>query len=118
MVCHVFPKCDCVAFCKYGPTLAAQGSGAPKPSLKRYQGKPCAYCHIPMDYGHPRLSPTRDHIVPRSRGGENGTHNYVRACRRCNEDKRNMFLDEWYERLVRDNDPRAAIVGRYVTCHG
>ncbi len=29
-----------------------------------------------------------------------------------------MFLDEWYERLVRDNDPRAAIVGRYVTCHG
>lgn len=51
----------------------------------------CAYCggHFP---NFRDLS--RDHIVPRSRGGENVWMNVVTACRDCNSRKGNLLLRE------------------------
>jgi hypothetical protein len=37
---------------------------------------------------------TRDHLMPRSRGGGNSWENVVAACRRCNQHKGNRTLDE------------------------
>ena len=37
---------------------------------------------------------TRDHIVPRSRGGRDHWLNVVAACRRCNQHKGNRLLEE------------------------
>jgi 5-methylcytosine-specific restriction endonuclease McrA len=51
----------------------------------------CAYCggHF-ANYNH--LS--RDHIVPRSRGGENTWMNVVTSCKNCNSRKSNKTLKE------------------------
>lgn len=51
----------------------------------------CAYCggHFP---NYHELS--RDHIVPRSRGGENTWMNVVAACRSCNSNKGSKTLKE------------------------
>ena len=51
----------------------------------------CAYCgdHFP-NYHH--LS--RDHIMPKSRGGENSWMNVVTACRDCNSKKSDHTLKE------------------------
>jgi len=51
----------------------------------------CAYCgkHFP-NYNH--LS--RDHIVPKSRGGKNEWMNVVTACKNCNSEKGNLTLKE------------------------
>jgi CRISPR/Cas system Type II protein with McrA/HNH and RuvC-like nuclease domain len=51
----------------------------------------CVYC------GHP-VSPEEmetDHIVPRSRGGENGFANKVCSCPRCNALKGDTSLEEF-----------------------
>jgi hypothetical protein len=37
---------------------------------------------------------TRDHIIPRSRGGEDKWENVVAACRRCNQHKADLLLEE------------------------
>lgn len=50
----------------------------------------CMYC------ARPSLSSqlTRDHIVPKSRGGTDKWENVVAACRRCNQYKANYLLEE------------------------
>jgi len=50
----------------------------------------CMYCakqFIPSQL-------TRDHIVPKSRGGTDKWENVVAACRRCNQYKANYLLEE------------------------
>jgi 5-methylcytosine-specific restriction endonuclease McrA len=51
----------------------------------------CAYCggHFP---NHNLLS--RDHIVPKSRGGDNSWTNCVTACKDCNSEKGHKLLKE------------------------
>ena len=53
----------------------------------------CAYCNTPpID----RNSLTRDHVRPRSRGGETRLRNVIPACGRCNQSKRSHSWKEWY----------------------
>lgn len=42
---------------------------------------------------------TRDHIVPQSKGGKNGSYNLVAACVPCNWFKSDLMPDEWLEKL-------------------
>ncbi len=51
-------------------------------------GPRCAYCRRVV--GYERL--TRDHIVPRSRGGRTTPDNVLPACRSCNAKKRSARL--------------------------
>lgn len=57
--------------------------------LKRF-GYACAYCraaNVPL---------TKDHLVPRLRGGSSQGYNIVPACRACNESKGSLLLwTEW-----------------------
>ncbi len=45
----------------------------------------------------PKNSYTRDHLIPRSKGG--GYYDTVSACLGCNQDKKDLTLDEY--RVVR-----------------
>lgn len=50
------------------------------------------------------LSPNKitiDHIVPKSRGGENSFYNCVVACFECNNKKNNLLLDEAGMKLLK-----------------
>ncbi len=46
-----------------------------------------------------------DHVVPRSRGGENTWENVVAACRACNTRKRDRLVSETTMRLARPPRP-------------
>ena len=50
----------------------------------------CMYCGMKQ----PDVQLTRDHIVPRSRGGQDRWENVVAACRRCNQHKASKLLEE------------------------
>ena len=53
-------------------------------------GNTCLYC------GHtfPDFNLTRDHVVPKSRGGSDLWDNVVAACKRCNHRKGDLLLEE------------------------
>lgn len=53
----------------------------------------CAYCGTPPIDSN---SLTRDHVKPRSRGGETRLRNVIPACKRCNQSKRSHPWREWY----------------------
>jgi len=54
----------------------------------------CAYCGKEFDCEN---LPTRDHIIPISKGGNNIKENIVPACRSCNSKKHNKILLERYK---------------------
>lgn len=58
---------------------------------RRALGTPCPYCHRAMLAADPNRFPTRDHVHPRSKGGQRT----VWACWVCNNLKRDMTLPEW-----------------------
>lgn len=59
----------------------------------------------------PDRAPSREHIVPRSRGGSRGSRrNRAIVCEPCNADKGAMTLPEWCAALEAAGDPRAAHV--------
>ena len=53
--------------------------------LRHYDHK-CVYCG--------KKGETVDHVIPRSRGGQNTWDNVVAACKKCNSKKANRFLSE------------------------
>lgn len=65
------------------------------PSEKRFErlvaqyGETCHYCGETLT----RFTFTRDHIVPRSKGGSNKRRNKVAACQKCNHEKGNRLPD-------------------------
>lgn len=56
--------------------------------LKKYKYK-CAYCEIKFTKDNP---PTKDHIIPISKGGHNTKDNVVPACKSCNSKKWNKII--------------------------
>jgi hypothetical protein len=102
------PNCECVGICQHAgqavpvnPVLAAL-----------WHGRSCPYCDEKMDIAVAGREPTWDHIVPRSRGGNNSATNRLSACRSCNVDKADFMLHEWAMRLSKQADPRAIYVHR------
>lgn len=73
----------------------------PSPQSRRMTpqlGKPCPYCGVTMNrdkgWNSPD-APSRDHKIPRSRGGNNLPNNIVICCRSCNEDKGSLDAEEY-----------------------
>jgi len=62
-------------------------------SLFAIFGHNCIYCNI--DLTHPEISPTKDHLVAKSKGGANTPLNLVPACRTCNGAKADKDLAEF-----------------------
>lgn len=42
---------------------------------------------------------TIDHIVPKSKGGNNSDYNKVPCCAKCNINKNSLTLEEWKKQL-------------------
>ncbi len=63
--------------------------------MKKPEPYLCYYCGKALT----RQKRTRDHKHPRSRNGSSAPQNIVDACRRCNQDKGSLLLDE-YRRVV------------------
>jgi 5-methylcytosine-specific restriction endonuclease McrA len=61
----------------------------------------CQYCGVIEDSKHLTL----DHIVPKSRGGENTWTNLVTCCKKCNQEKRDRTPEEAGMSLL--NKPKA-----------
>lgn len=83
-------------------------SGRTGRKFSSLNGAPCTYCGEPMTRtGSPAQMnfATRDHVDAASRGGT--LKNSVRCCRRCNEDKIHLSLNEW----------RAALCWRHKHLH-
>jgi hypothetical protein len=53
----------------------------------------CWYCLKEVTSSHEL---TADHILPRSKGGDNSMDNLVLVCKACNSSKNNMDLIEWF----------------------
>jgi len=56
--------------------------------LKEHNFK-CVYCGVCFDENN---LPTRDHIIPISKGGDNTKNNIVPSCRNCNSKKYNKII--------------------------
>jgi len=62
---------------------------------KRSRGR-CRYCGIDTDLGgQGGAAATVDHVVALSRGGTNARHNRVLACKRCNNAKGALSVEEF-----------------------
>ena len=75
------------------------GAGLPFPrSLGKQEpeGVPCLYCGQPTTREPGPKQFNREHVIPRSRGGNNSPENYVPACRTCNLQKGPRTPEEWY----------------------
>lgn len=90
-----------------GVKIRKKGSGQFKKRRDRLfyeQGGVCYYCGrqmhdpylrpLPRDLD-PELRPTREHKIPRSRGGSNHDDNVVIACKGCNQAKGALTEDEF-----------------------
>lgn len=92
------------------PKGQAGGPGAGKrfgPSIGEEPGTPCTYCGTPTtkEPGPNRLH--RDHIIPRSQGGNNSPENHTTGCQTCNLEKGPRTPEQWYNarnRLVTEDD--------------
>jgi 5-methylcytosine-specific restriction endonuclease McrA len=71
-------------------TIGSHTAAEWRARLDEYGGK-CAHCRK-------RKATTKDHVVPRSRGGTDYISNVIPSCRKCNcEMKRDLMPnDEWY----------------------
>jgi hypothetical protein len=58
--------------------------------------RPCPYCGRKMERGHPKLAPSRDHLVPKSRDGRI----IVICCVQCNGIKADLTPGEWHAFIV------------------
>lgn len=67
-------------------------------ALYARDGFRCVYCNVDLS-NVANDARTIDHITPRDFGGNNDVTNLVTSCRRCNDTKRNMTLQQWAKRI-------------------
>ena len=69
----------------------------------------CQYCTKKF----PELELTLDHIIPKSRGGENTWENLVTACKKCNQKKGSRLLHECKMNLLKaPRKPKPTVLRR------
>jgi len=111
----LLPNCACVGQCgKLGKPSEQREYEAMRrsSSLTDYDGKPCPYCGDTMQTDSETKYPSRDHIIPRSRGGTDADRNLIIVCNACNYAKGDATLEQWHSHLVRVSDLRARNVLR------
>lgn len=65
------------------------------------QNNYCWYCGKEMEPS--KL--TKDHVFPRSKGGNNDMDNIIMVCKLCNSSKGNLDLFEWYFEVLKEWPP-------------
>ncbi len=69
-----------------------------KSAIYRRDGNKCQYCSSSRNL-------TLDHVIPRSKGGDDSYQNLVVACSNCNTKKGDKYLEQTGMKLIRQ--PRA-----------
>lgn len=77
-----------------------------KEDQKQMKEKRCAYCGSKKDL-------VFDHLIPKSKGGPDIISNQVFACKKCNTQKSNKDIFEWYEKERKEEIPRL-VKGKYL----
>lgn len=77
------------------------GDGSALLALMERSGGRCWYCGCRLTFGGASAgtSITREHLLPRSRGGSGRAANIVGACRACNTSKQAKTVEEYRESL-------------------
>jgi hypothetical protein len=71
-------------------------AGQPFPRSKS-EPRPCVYCSKPTEKKQGPNQYHKDHVIPRSQGGNNSPENKVDACRTCNLKKGPRTPRQWYK---------------------
>ena len=66
----------------------------------------CWYCGKEMD----SKFLTKDHVFPRSKGGDNDMDNIIMVCKSCNSSKGKMDLFEWYAEVRKEWPPISVFI--------
>lgn len=77
------------------PYNARYGARGRMRNMLRKHGKFCRYCDVEMTKDIRDRAPSRDHIIPLSRGGPDTFENIAMACRACNEEKGSLTAEEY-----------------------
>lgn len=74
----------------------------------------CQYCGVKLSYN----TATIDHVIPREKGGKDHILNCVSSCKKCNNLKDNMFLDEFEKKtgIYLRNEPRHLTEEEKIMC--
>lgn len=70
----------------------------------------CFYCNVKLQYKVDRTYDAdnayeTDHLIPKSKGGTSvGDSNFVPSCKKCNRQKFNMTVAEWYNSMANKRD--------------
>lgn len=88
-----FPRPSVIILTRYVKVPYRRVASVSRRGVLRRDGERCAYCG--------RAATTVDHIVPRSRGGEDTWENLVACCIRCNNAKgdRSLAATGWTLRV-------------------
>lgn len=73
---------------------------------KIQQNNYCWYCGKQME----PLKLTKDHVFPRSKGGDNDMDNIIMVCKTCNSSKGDLDLFEWYAEVRHELPPLRIII--------
>lgn len=68
------------------------------------QGPLCHYCQCILNFDGPssknKSYATKDHIIPKSKGGTHDPENIVIACQKCNHLKANKSYEEFKKQMA------------------
>lgn len=71
-------------------------------------GDGCVWCSRGFD---DRVRPTREHVIPRIKGGPSWLENEVAACARCNRERGHATPVQWLDEVRRrGRDPRPEVL--------
>jgi hypothetical protein len=71
-------------------------------------GDGCVWCSRPFDH---QVRPTREHVIPRIKGGPSWLENEVAACARCNRERGHATPVQWLDEVrQRGRHPRPDVI--------
>lgn len=71
-------------------------------------GDGCVWCSRPFDH---LVRPTREHVIPRVRGGPSWLENEIAACARCNRERGHATPVQWLDEVrARGRTPRPEVL--------
>jgi hypothetical protein len=96
-----------VSFRPFHPTGAPNGAQRLVVALDR-DGASCVWCS--RDFSD-LVRPTREHVVPRVKGGPSIPENEVAACARCNRERGHASPVQWLDEVrARGREPRPEVI--------
>jgi len=79
-------------------------------NIFKRDGYECVYCGE-----NSKRYLTLDHVYPRSKGGPNTWDNLVTACKKCNNEKDNLTLEEYGKEIPKPQRPHYLMLMKKIT---